>query len=182
MLLIDISQIPPEGLEVNEALAPPDVHLEGEESFVLRPEGRIECRVDKVDGASIHVRGRLRAALELQCGRCLEAFPLPVDQDLDLFYLPHAAGAAAEEEEDIELKDRDMVVAYYRGDRLDLGDVIREQFFLATPLKPLCREDCRGRCPSCGIDRNAASCACPAPEPEADPRLLDLKKIFDASH
>lgn len=176
MLLIDISQIPPEGLSVHETLAASEVHVEGEESFALRPGGVIDCHVDKVDGASIHVRGRLRAALDLECGRCLEPFALAVDQELDLFYLPGGAGAA-EEEEEVELKDRDMVVAYYRGDRLDLGDVIREQFFLATPLKPLCRDDCRGRCPSCGIDRNTAACACPVPE--GDPRLLDLKKIFD---
>ena len=178
MLLIDISQIPPEGLEVSENLAAAEVHVEGEESFALRPGGRVVCRVDKVDGASIHIRGRLRAALELECGRCLEPFPLAIDQEIDLFFLPRATGVVAEEEEDIELKDRDMIVAYYRGDRLDLGDVIREQFFLATPLKPLCREECRGRCPSCGVDRNKVSCSCP--EPDGAPRLLDLKKIFDA--
>jgi uncharacterized protein len=181
MLLIDISQIPPEGLVVNEALAASEVHVLGEETFTLAPTGRLECRVDKVDGVSIHVRGRLAAALEMTCSRCLESFAFPVDQELDLFYLRHAADAASEEEEvEVELKDRDMVVAYYQGDRLDLGDTIREQLFLAAPVKPLCREDCQGRCPTCGANRNDAPCTCPRAESDPDVRLLELKKIFDA--
>jgi uncharacterized protein len=180
MLLIDVSQIPPEGLDIREDLVAAEVHVEAEGTFALQPGGSVHCHVDKVDNASVHVRGRLRAALGLECSRCLEPYALDVDQDLDLFYLPHAAGQGDEEEQDVELKDRDMVVAYYHGDRLDLGDVLREQLFLATPLKPLCRADCRGRCPSCGADRNRAACACPAPEAEADPRLLQLKKLLDA--
>ncbi len=179
MLLINVAQIPPEGLVIDEALVPAEVHVEGEETFELAPHGRLDCRVDKVDGVSIHVRGRLAAALDMVCSRCLETFKFPIDQELDLFYLRHAADAASEEEEEVELKDRDMVVAYYQGDRLDLGDMIREQFFLAVPVKPLCREECRGRCPSCGKNRNESTCACPQVDSAADVRLLELKKIFD---
>ena len=182
MLLIDISHIPPDGLVVHEALVASEVHVEGEETFGLAPNGRVECLVDKVDGVSIHVRGRLAAALEMTCSRCLEAFAFAVDQELDLFYLPHAADAASaeEEEEEVELKDRDMVVSYYKGERLDLGDTIREQLFLAAPVKPLCRADCLGRCPTCGANRNDTPCACPRAESDTDVRLLELKKIFDA--
>jgi uncharacterized protein len=181
MLLVNIAQIPPEGLEIQEALASSEVHVEGEETFTLAPEGRLKCHVDKVDGVSIHVRGRLSAALEMTCSRCLEPFAFPVDQELDLFYLPHAADTASEEEEEeVELKDRDMVVSYYEGDRLDLGDAIREQFFLAAPVKPLCQEACQGRCPTCGANRNNTPCACPRGESDPDVRLLELKKIFDA--
>jgi uncharacterized protein len=179
MLTIDISQIPQDGLEVDEALAPSEVHVEGEESFRLAPGGSLRGRIDRGDAGGVHVRGRLSASLELECGRCLEPFAFPLHQDLDLFFLPHSKGAEIEEEDEVELKDRDMVVAYYDGDRLDLGEVIREQLFLAAPLKPLCHEDCKGRCPSCSIDKNRASCSCPPPASDVDVRLLELKKIFD---
>ncbi len=177
MLVIELSSIPVEGLEVHEDLKPGEVHLEGEESFALLEGGRLDCRLDRGDDRSIHVRGRLSARLELQCGRCLENFPFAVDQDLDLFYLPHRAEDEDEEEDEVELADRDMVVAYYQGERLDLGEMLREQFFLTIPMKRLCREECAGICPTCGANRNARPCQCPPVE--ADARLGGLAAVFD---
>jgi uncharacterized protein len=176
MLVIELSSIPADGLEVHEDLTPGEVHLEGEESFALLDGGRLDCHLDRGDDQSIHVRGRLSARLELQCGRCLEAFPYAVHQELDLFYLPHRA-EEDEQEDEVELADRDMVVAYYQGERLDLGETIREQFFLAIPMKRLCREQCAGICPTCGANRNARPCQCPPAEVAT--RLGDLGAVFD---
>ena len=159
MLVINVSKIPPEGQQVDSALDPGEVHLEGEDSFILKG-GHLRALVERGDDETVHVRGRLEAELGLSCGRCLDGFSLALDQELDLFYLAHRAGQE-EAEEEVELSDRDVVVAYYEGDRLDLGDVIREQLFLAAPLSRLCREDCRGICPTCGALRNQAACACP---------------------
>ena len=180
MLVINVSRIPPEGLEVLESLQPGEVHLEGEDSFDLAPGGRLECRLERGEDDSVHVRGRLTARLSLQCGRCLEPFTIPVDQDLDLFYLRrHAEDEGEEEEEDaVELADRDMVIAYHDGDELDLGEMVREQFFLTVPLKRLCREECRGLCPTCGSNRNDARCECPPPEAAASP-FGSLRKLFE---
>jgi uncharacterized protein len=179
MLVIEISQIPPEGLEFDEPLDPASIHVEGERDFALGSGGRFRGRLEVVDGTSVHVRGHLEAPLKLECGRCLETFTYPLEQDLDLFYLRHRPDDDHEEEDEVELTDRDMVVAYYEGDRLDLGEVVREQCFLSLPLKRLCREDCRGRCPSCGRNRNTESCGCPDPEETGDLRLAGLKKLFD---
>ncbi len=178
MLVIDVSTIPPEGTEVDETLAAAEVHVVGEESFALEAGGRLTCRLERGDDQSVHLRGHLKAQLGLVCGRCLEPFRHPVDQDLDLFYLPHQAGedAADEAEDEVELSDHEMVVAYYRDNRLDLGDMVREQFFLTLPMKRLCRQDCAGICPTCGANRNATPCAC---EPEPDARLAVLKTLFD---
>jgi len=176
LLVIEVAGIPPEGLEVNEALTPGAVHVQGEETFVLLDGGRLVCRLDRGDDRSIHVRGRLSARVELQCGRCLEAYPLAMDQELDLFYLPHRPDEEDEEEDEVELADRDMVVAYYQGERLDLGEMIREQLFLALPMKRLCREQCAGLCPTCGGNRNARPCSCPPMETGS--RLADLGAAF----
>jgi uncharacterized protein len=177
VLVINVSRIPPEGLEVADDLEPGEVHLEGEDSFNLEPGGRMEGRLERGDDDSVHLRGSLSARLRLQCGRCLEPFILPVEQELDLFYLRRQRKDAGEEEDEVELSDRDMVVAYYDGDVLDLGEMVREQFFLALPLKRLCREDCRGLCPTCGSNRNQARCECP-PEAAASP-FGSLRKLFE---
>ena len=108
----------------------------------------------------------------------LEAFET-FGQELDLFYLPRGGAPEEAQEEEVELTDRDVVVGYYEGDRLDLGEVVREQILLALPLKPLCREDCRGLCPACGQNRNLVPCGCPPPEEPGDPRLEPLRKLVD---
>jgi uncharacterized protein len=178
MLVIEVSQIPPEGMDLHVPLDPGQVHVEGEESFALESGGTLRCNLERGDDRTVHVRGAVQARLRLECGRCLEPFQLPVSQDLDLFYLPHKADQDEEEEDEVELKDHEMVVAYYRDERLDLGEMLREQFILGLPMKRLCREDCRGLCPTCGANRNTAPCACP---PETDPRLSVLGKLLDGS-
>ena len=61
------------------------------------------------------------------------------------------------------------------GDQLDLRPMVREVILLDTPVTPLCRPDCAGLCPTCGIDRNDATCAC---EPAAaDPRWAALDQL-----
>jgi uncharacterized protein len=179
MLVIDVPRIPPEGLDVDRALEPAEVHLDGEEDFVLGPGGRLRCHLELVDGTTVHVRGRVDGQLGVECGRCLERYTLNVAQVLDQFHLPRLANRPEEQEEDVELGDHDVVVGYYEGEQLDLGEVVREQLFLALPLKRLCREDCQGRCPTCGRDRNVGSCDCPAPVEPTDPRLEPLRRLVD---
>jgi len=177
MLLIDIPRIPEDGLDLDEALEPAVVHLENEPDFALRSGARLAAHVELVDGTTVHVRGRLTGEVEPECGRCLERYGLPIRQELDLFYLPRSAGQPEDEEEEVELSDRDVVVGYYDGDRLDLAEVMREQLLLAVPLKSLCREDCRGLCPTCGNNLNAGACGCAPPEAPEDPRLAPLRRL-----
>jgi uncharacterized protein len=93
-----------------------------------------------------------------------------LDQELDLFFLPESEALAEYDDgEGAELQDRDLVVTFYKGDVLDLGGVIREQTLLAQPMKRLCREDCKGVCPTCGSNRNIKSCDCPKEAPPKTP-------------
>ena len=59
-----------------------------------------------------------------------------------------------------------------RPDTIDLAPLARETVLLDLPLAPLCRADCRGLCPVCGIDLNQGSCACT--ESSLDPRWAAL--------
>jgi uncharacterized protein len=179
MLLIEIARIPPEGQDVDEALDEAKLHLEGERDFALEPGGWLRAHVELVDGENVHVRGELGAVVRPECNRCLDRYPVTLKQDLDLFYLPRAAERPQDQEEEVELSDREVVVGYHDGRQLDLGDVAREQIDLALPLKRLCREDCRGLCPSCGRNLNEGDCGCPPAEEPTDPRLSPLRRLFD---
>ena len=105
----------------------------------------------------ILVRGRLEGEVGLSCGRCLEPFTASVETDFDLLLVPAPLGEGAEEE---ELSAQELDVDFYTGETVDLEAIIREQIILMVPLKPLCREDCQGLCPTCGTNLNLESCSC----------------------
>ncbi len=121
------------------------------------------------------LKGHVKAPLELTCGRCAEAYAWPVDVEVDLTYV--AEPSADADLDEVELNDEDLTTAYYRDQILDLGEMLREQFYLAMPMRPLCSEDCKGLCPHCGTNLNTATCNCDVRW--QDPRLAGLQSLLD---
>jgi uncharacterized protein len=74
-----------------------------------------------------------------------------------------------------ELSESDLGVLEVQGDSFDSRPLVLEQVALGVPMKPLCREDCRGLCPVCGVDRNESSCDCAAQT--TDPRWAGLAAL-----
>ena len=96
-------------------------------------------------------RAGVPTTLETDCSRCLEPFAVPVDATFDLLFLPEAGdGAAQRRRRRQEVREDDVGVSFYKDETIDLGEVMREQFYLALPMKPLCQADCQGLCPVCG--------------------------------
>ena len=130
-------------------------------------------RLEKV-GSEVLVRGEVATRMELQCSRCLTKFPRDVDMKVDVVYHPVEELGV---EEKHEVKEDELNTGFYKGDELDIQDLIVEQILLSVPMKPLCSESCRGICPRCGADMNANPCRCE--QKGTDPRLAVLKKLLD---
>ena len=126
------------------------------------------------DKAHFRLVGSIATTLELPCGRCLEPFTLPVDASFDLRYQPHAANTGEGER---EIEEDDLSTAFYEDETIDLGQLMREQFYLALPMKPLCGEQCLGLCTMCGTNLNRETCTCS--RAWEDPRLAVLRKLKD---
>ena len=124
------------------------------------------------DKQQFRLVGRVQTTLELPCSRCLEPYTLPVDQRFDLRYQPHAQNTGEGER---EIEEDDLTTAFYENDEIDLGHLMREQFNLSLPMKPLCGDACKGLCPICGTNLNRGTCDCkPVWE---DPRLAALREL-----
>jgi len=149
---------------------PSEVEQEGDAYRVVAPV-HVVLEIHK-DKDRFRLVGAVRTELELTCGRCLESFPLPLDGAFDLRYIP-ASELSSEEER--EVAEEDLDTGFYRDDRINLNELLREQFYLALPMKPLCRVECKGLCPQCGANRNAEGCQCTFEW--ADPRLAPLKGL-----
>jgi uncharacterized protein len=121
-------------------------------------------QVIRVQGGVL-VRGAVESQLGLECVRCLEPFVLPVILELEeTFRLPGAGSRP------------DVSYAVGNDGRLDLAPLLREQAWVAIPMKPLCNPDCRGLCPQCGANLNLEPCTCK--DVIVDPRLALLKDLL----
>ena len=104
----------------------------------------------------------------------LEA-PVVEDQELHAGEGAQQTGIATVAAGEREVGEEDLDTSVYRDDQIDLNEVLREQFYLALPMKPLCREDCAGLCPKCGTNRNTGTCSCATGF--EDPRLAPLRGL-----
>ena len=171
-MLLDLTQLHARH-HVERDFAPDAFEPQDPDYRVVAPVS-VVMDVEKAGGGVFKVSGTVKARLELECGRCLEPFEIPVDSTFELRYVPATAETAAEPER--EIGDDDLATTYYQEGSLDVIDLLREQFQLALPMKPLCSEACKGLCPECGTNLNRAQCDCT--HTWEDPRLAALKGLL----
>ena len=122
-------------------------------------------------GDGVLVRGNMRTRLSRECRRCLTDVTVEINDAVDMLYEP----LGIQEEDDLS---GEVYPLPERGDLLDLLPALRQELLLRVPSFVICREECKGLCPQCGVDLNEKTCGC-VPEEEAGPWDA-LKKIeFD---
>lgn len=118
---------------------------------------RGEVKLMRTD-QSILVKGKIHTESELNCGRCLSPFKAEGVLHIEEEYFPTSAimnGAP------LPGPDEPGVFTIDDNSILDLTEAIRQYAVLVSPMKPLCRPDCAGLCPTCGTNLNQSSCDCP---------------------
>jgi uncharacterized protein len=121
--------------------APADLGLE----LIAVPEGsdlELDLTLTSVS-EGVYVTGRIRGSLAGECARCLGV----IDESFDV---PLAELFAYEDSTTEETTDDDEV-GRMQGDLIDLEPVVRDAVVLALPANPVCRPDCPGLCPECGV-------------------------------
>ena len=154
-----------------------DLHPAGLKVELVVHAGRLEWEHDsdiEVTGGRLtaHVRplrngltcsGQIVATALIPCARCLSQYPLPVQRDFDLRYMP-ARRVDATEHVEVQVQREDLDIAYLNEEgEFDVEGLISEQIFLEIPMKPLCTPACRGLCVICGSNLNNEKCHCPSP-------------------
>lgn len=110
---------------------------------IVGPIGIDLHAVSNVDG--VVVAGDISIPWSTACRRCLTDVAGTAVVDVDEVY-----------QDDVVDGDAYAI----EGDQIDLAPAVREYVLIEIPDGPLCRDDCGGICPVCGVDRNEASCEC----------------------
>lgn len=148
---IQIDRMPPGGkrFEAEEPAADYEIaYLD----FAFKDPIGIDIKAQVVSG-NLVVSGKLWTKVQMTCSRCLTTFARDWTDPSYHF--------------DCEVTQPNEII--------DLTEHIREDIIVGLPVKPLCREDCKGLCPVCGTDLNKAACKCP--RKKEDIRWTDLNKL-----
>ena len=130
-----------------------------------------EVRVDYYRaGQELFFQGHIDGSVIGHCARCLEEYTFQLGKDFFIVLVPKANMP-----EEVELSGGELDLSFYEGDQVDLSPLVREQIILALPTRPLCREDCKGLCASCGVNLNTQACSCTVSG--GDPRLAVLRTL-----
>jgi uncharacterized protein len=145
--------------------APDDLGLE----LIGVPAGAeldLRLRLESVS-EGVLVSGTVSAPVAGECGRCLRPIGDSIDVEIQELY-------AYEHSTTDETADEDEV-GRLQGDLIDLEPALRDAVVLMLPNNPLCREDCPGLCPECGVHFDEL----PADHShqQVDPRWVALSQI-----
>ena len=133
---IAIKDIHPEGIEVAGQVPAEIAGLTPEDEGYFTAPFDVQAKVSRVKDtvlAKTKVRGRYRSA----CARCLA----DVEQDWSGNFI------------------FDFTVDK-QTEAVELDEDIRQEVLLNLPPRVLCKEDCKGICPGCGVDFNTENCKC----------------------
>lgn len=120
--------------------------------YAVNYEGKIEVELN------------ISAKVEMQCSRCIDAYVQDVNASATHTFAKE--GFQTDEEEHL-----------FKGDEIDITEIVLNEITAELPMKPLCSENCKGLCPVCGKNNNLTDCNCKVEE--VDSRLQILKKLLD---
>ncbi len=165
-MYIEVNQIGPKGLMVDDSIALEETVLLEDDSFFL---DNIYYKMKfSREGQKIKAIGSVETTISVPCVSCLEPFSVKVDSDFDIILFPVSqlnVSTASLEADDLEY-------IFFDGEQVDLKKILGEQVNLCVPFRPLCSDECRGLCPSCGTNLNNETCQC-------ENSLKDVSFLFD---
>ncbi len=160
MLQVDVGALDRGPVDVSGSIASDDP-LFDDIDFALPGPVRVSGRLLSASLRRFYWQGSIATNVNATCRRCLASTGRRIDAQVNLVFT-----------EDQDTDDPSEYVVPEKTDVLDLSEAIREELILAVEAYVLCREDCKGLCPSCGTDLNTNSCDC---RPPSDRRWAALE-------
>ncbi len=120
-------------------------------------------------GGSLELSAVAKTCLGFECDRCCESF----EEDFECSF----EEVLKKEDEKADSDDKNPDAIYFRGNSIELDELVLNNVLLSLPLKRLCKETCRGLCANCGKNLNLGDCGCDTRT--VDPRFEALDKFFE---
>jgi len=163
-------------LDLDLCFPPEAFRLQREELAIKEPVAFIG-QLRHSAGGTLVLTGTLKASLEGMCVNCLDPVPLQVETDVHETFQPEVEAMDSNDLESSEGIDSDEAYRY-AGTALDIEQGLRGNLVPIVPGAAVCRADCAGICPVCGVNRNSAPCDCLSEGKGKASPFDDLKKLL----
>ena len=169
-MIVDLTKVEKSKIEFDLEVKPGELDFESE---YVSANGDLNFR-GELDNQEYwtEVSGQIDADLKLACGRCLEPVESEIENEFEIAFITPDNYS---EERETELEVKELPVSIFEGNEIDLVKLAQEQIMLSLPSQTLCREDCKGLCTKCGINKNFESCDCD--KTQVDSRWEALKQL-----
>ena len=118
------------------------------------------------NGKSLILKANCTGHMTTQCARCMKDIVVDIDFDIDE-NLAQDDGSVSSDDDVILFEDV----------KIDIDDIVANNFLMNVEGKYLCSEDCKGLCQHCGADLNEGDCGCS--QENIDPRWAALVDIME---
>ena len=162
MLQVDIGVLERHPVDISGTLAAGHPLFQGL-AFDLGEPVVVSGRLRSASLGRFYWHAKIMTTVSATCRRCLAPAASQITAAVDVVFT---------EDQDSDDPSEYVVPAGKRV--LELHDAVREELILAMPDYVVCREDCKGLCPSCGGDLNVGPCDC---MPATDPRWQALDAL-----
>ena len=164
MLSVELRSLDGQAVAFDGSLEPDDaVWREGD----ARPSSPVTVR-GRLSGAGdgrYYFTGEFEGMAIGECTRCLTQVPVRAGDSIQCLFV-------SSDEDGLD-DDPDVFLLDTKSRTIDVRPAVREGWILAVPPFVLCREDCKGLCPTCGVDRNVTACSCAS---DGDARWAALRE------
>lgn len=143
-------------------------YISAQGEFPIIRKSPVSLYIQNKGNKELHIAGEAEIVFLVPCDRCLEDVEVPLklhfERDADLSHGDEMPTQESEEQ------------YYIEGYNLDVDKLVCSEILVSWPSKVLCKEDCKGICPTCGTNLNLGTCDC---EPtDLDPRMAKIQEIF----
>lgn len=135
MIKISVRDVSSKGIDIDQTFPKESIGLSDEE-IDLRSPIHVKAHLERA-GDAIVADTKIDADFGFLCARCLEDMHERQDRNYQFNF---------EMTEGVEF--------------IDVGEEIRQELIIDNPAKVLCKKDCKGMCPNCGINLNIEPCKC----------------------
>ena len=139
--------------ELDSGLNNKEILIESNAISIDNVIGRIECTVscDKTS-TGYRIYGNIVCNNKFSCDRCLIEYKKKINTSFNTIL--------TNDSDIVRDKNKDVIMFTISDDFVDLSGILHDIIEIEKPIKRLCSDDCKGICPSCGLDLNHSDCSC----------------------